>query len=657
MNEFRNVTLYDWVPFFKELAQKIYDLYDQNDRNEKLKEKAKDVFGSDSGICKYEEVDPFSFIYFLASKNTKNKRKEVFENVKNIFKLKSNISTDWVFPTPFQKMLFHDGKNFITDKLWVLFSTIIENKQIDHNLFMSILNSPNIGIGKLTQTLFLINAKRFFPADNHLIILSNFGLNVDSYKKEINQYGFPIYEKLLETLTQFFPGCWYYEINLFIYLINNKDLSINNRFYQIGTNAYGGNKASDDYVEEFHNNNYVYTGGPTSGGKETKTYNVQDPVSGDIILSHFNHQGNGIGVVLNNIYRDNGRWTQDGYIKVIWINKTKKDNSINSSQLPGFSKAIEVKNTFRNVYPETFRLINEISGITKIMMKLKNDYHNLIIQGAPGTGKTYLAKQLALYLKYKENSLTKFLNGFTTGQYTENAFFQEEPEINEDDEQIQIVQFHPEYSYEDFVRGIIADTENNQIKYEVKDKTLLKIADEALKNQEKSYILIIDEINRANLPAVFGELIYAIEYRDESVNSLYSISEQETGLEYNSITLPSNLYIIGTMNTADRSIGHIDYAIRRRFTFISLKPDKSILNPEAKEKFEAVQKLFDRDDPEAYLSPEYNSDDVAIGHSYFLTNNKSLDLRMEFEVKPILREYLKDGILIGNNVKEKIENL
>ncbi|MFW6046653.1 MAG: AAA family ATPase [Candidatus Woesearchaeota archaeon] len=657
MNEFKNVTLYDWVPFFQDLTQKIYDLYNQNDRNEILKEKAKNVFGSDAGISKYEEVDPFSFIYFLASKNTKNRRKEVFENVKNIFKLKSNIPTDWIFPTPFQKMLFHDGKNFITDKLWELFSSILEHKQIDNNLFISILQSPNIGVGKLTQALFLIDAKQFLPADSHLKILNNLGLNFTAYRKEIEKSGFSGYEKLMNELAQLFPKCSYYEINLFIYLVNNKKLSLNNRFYQIGTNAYGGNQASDDHVKMFHTHSYVYTGGPTSGGKETKTYNLKDPVPGDIILSHFNHQGNGIGVVLDNIYRENGKWTEDGYIKVIWINKTKENNAVKSVQLTGFSKANAVKDTFNEAYPKTFDLINKLSGITEVMMRFKKDYHNLIIQGPPGTGKTYLAQQLVLYLKEKENSLAKFLDDFKTGQYAENPFFQEEPTINEDDEQVKIVQFHPEYSYEDFVRGIVAETENNQIKYEVRDKTLLNIANEALKNQDLSYILIIDEINRANLPAVFGELIYAIEYRDKSVNSLYPITDPETGDEYNNIILPNNLYIIGTMNTADRSIGHIDYAIRRRFTFISLNPDGSILNDEAKEKFEAVQKLFYGDDPEAHLSPEYNPEDVSIGHSYFLTDDKSLELRMEYEVKPILREYIKDGILIGNKVKEKIDNL
>ena len=91
--------------------------------------------------------------------------------------------------------------------------------------------------------------------------------------------------------------------------------------------------------------------------------------------------------------------------------------------------------------------------------------------------------------------------------------------------------------------------------------------EEPVKKQDlKNYVLIIDEINRANLSSVLGELIYALEYRDEAVDSMYEVDGS------NKITLPPNLYIIGTMNTADRSVGHIDYAIRRRFAFVDVLP-------------------------------------------------------------------------------------
>lgn len=168
--------------------------------------------------------------------------------------------------------------------------------------------------------------------------------------------------------------------------------------------------------------------------------------------------------------------------------------------------------------------------------------------------------------------------------------------------------------------------------------------------------MIIDEINRANLPAVLGELIYALEYRGEFVESIYGSTD---GNSDRKITLPKNLLIIGTMNTADRSVGHIDYAIRRRFAFKEMLPDKDVINTEkGKECFDKVRKLFVKDDGTSsdHLSPEFDWKDVQIGHSYFMGKQKELEMKLEYEVKPILREYLKDGILL-NSAKEKIENL
>jgi 5-methylcytosine-specific restriction protein B len=166
----------------------------------------------------------------------------------------------------------------------------------------------------------------------------------------------------------------------------------------------------------------------------------------------------------------------------------------------------------------------------------------------------------------------------------------------------------------------------------------------------KNYVLIIDEINRANLPSVLGELIYALEYRDEPVESMY---EYEGKRE---IILPSNLYIIGTMNTADRSVGHIDYAIKRRFAFVDVLPtDQAIddvvtdpdLNAKAKDLYHKVAELFNEDKSKTvYLQSDFKAKDVQLGHSYFLVETeKQLELKLEFEIKPLLNEYVKDGIL------------
>lgn len=163
---------------------------------------------------------------------------------------------------------------------------------------------------------------------------------------------------------------------------------------------------------------------------------------------------------------------------------------------------------------------------------------------------------------------------------------------------------------------------------------------------ERKYVMIIDEINRANLSSVLGELIYALEYRGKPVQSLYEVEGDRE------LILPPNLYIIGTMNTADRSVGHIDYAIRRRFSFYQVLPDEKVVvangSAKAYNLFKKMTKLFrtEGETSTTYLSPEFNWEDVMIGHSYFLEDNdEKLNDRIKYELKPILREYIKDGIL------------
>ena len=177
----------------------------------------------------------------------------------------------------------------------------------------------------------------------------------------------------------------------------------------------------------------------------------------------------------------------------------------------------------------------------------------------------------------------------------------------------------------------------------------------------KNYVLVIDEINRANLSSVLGELIYALEYRGEAVTSMYNVDNKD-------LILPPNLYIIGTMNTADRSVGHIDYAIRRRFAFVDVLPKDLSIDKELVfdlELFNEVAKLF-----ETNLSPEFDKKEVQLGHSYFIQqyekdkNGKddkqkpiNFELRLEYEIKPILLEYVKDGVLVGEDIKQKINDL
>lgn len=146
-----------------------------------------------------------------------------------------------------------------------------------------------------------------------------------------------------------------------------------------------------------------------------------------------------------------------------------------------------------------------------------------------------------------------------------------------------MVQLHPSYGYEDFVRGITIKTKDEQIQYETVNKIfgkMCKIAGDN-DNKDKKYFLLIDEINRADVATVFGELIYALEYRNEAIETPYEVGKSSK------ITVPDNLYIIGTMNTADKSVGNIDYAIRRRFIFFDLLPDENVIKSKKRKKMRA----------------------------------------------------------------------
>jgi len=223
-----------------------------------------------------------------------------------------------------------------------------------------------------------------------------------------------------------------------------------------------------------------------------------------------------------------------------------------------------------------------------------------ILYGPPGTGKTFLAERLARHLTGGGNGLQE------------------------------IVQFHPSYAYEDFIQGIRPRSRDGRLEYPLVPGRFLEFCREAEKRSGRC-VMIIDEINRADLSRVFGELMYLLEYRDREV-------PLSGGGRF---SIPSNVYIIGTMNTADRSIALVDYALRRRFAFLGLYPNHDVLrryHVGTGFPVEGLIRALER------VNREIGDRHYAIGITFFLRKNLRDEIEdiWRMEIEPYLEEYFFD---------------
>ena len=286
----------------------------------------------------------------------------------------------------------------------------------------------------------------------------------------------------------------------------------------------------------------------------------------------------------------------------------------------------------------------EIKEIFKINKKDFKFPLNTILYGPPGTGKTYNSILYSLGIATKNEGIINRIKNNTETISDEK--------INEFNDlkkqgQIEFITFHQSYSYEDFVEGIrptlaTKDSEDNKdLKYTIHSGIFKKICERARNDKDKNYVLIIDEINRGNISKIFGELITLL----EPSKRLGETEELKIRLAYSGeeFGVPKNLYILGTMNTADRSIALLDIALRRRFNFIEMPPRYELL----KQKIEVKNDKIELQELLKAINTriEFLLDkDHLIGHSYFINIKTFEDLKEIFRnsIIPLLQEYFYD---------------
>lgn len=538
--QWRGTVLYDWVPFFKEIAAALAKVggKPRSARDNKMEELAREIFQNGPIVdTKLGPVTPFTFVYTLASKNAAKDRIGFFDRAKAALAVDSDIPTDSVFPTPKRNTIVGKTSTKITaeyvDEMWQIFAKAISAKGLTDQDFSACLKRDGIGLANLSQTLFLIAPERYLPLDENsaLPLLAIFppelGLeNVRSRQAKVERLirnGSCQFHDLMGYIFEQFPGGKPYEINRFAWQHQKR-------------------KFDDPSVQKF--------------------------------LPMLEFKPNGEGVSTN-----------------VTLNR--------------------------------------------------------IFYGPPGTGKTFRTTGAALEILdpgfYEENKTDRRK---LRGRFAELRA----------QGRVEFVTFHQSFGYEEFVEGIrpVMDGKHRRkIEYEVADGVFKRICKAAKDDVDRPYVLIIDEINRGNISRIFGELITLIEESKRTDGPDEIIATLPYSKE--SFTVPANLHIIGTMNTADRSIALLDTALRRRFKFTEMMPDSSMLAEVVIEDVnisamlsainERIEAIYDRDHQ--------------IGHTYMLELKKSGTIGLLSDIfrdsiLPLLQEYFYDdwekidAVLNGN---------
>ncbi|MDI9518700.1 MAG: AAA family ATPase [Bacillota bacterium] len=576
-----NANQFEWVDFYKELAEKLLDY---KDNRKELLENIYKIYDNTGlklpklgAVRPIRDIDPFTF-FGLFNKGISNaNRNKIILEISKLFGITATIPSifDGIPLLNNQNATFHwfggdDSDNDI-NVLWDFFESALlyvknpsdNNLEILSEYFDIVINKKGNGNSKVTMALFWIAPDSYLNLDSR-----NIWYIYDSEK---------LPKDFVETLPKIEPKMsskTYFEITKKVKEYVNSDESLFNDFKELSYEAWR-------YSEEVNKKIREEKKPKVNDESNNFTYREVEDVEKDLV-------------------------SDSAYIAKVEGEEIK--------YLPYTSEDF-----FKEVYMDRKEY--------DILVDLIKNKKNVILQGAPGVGKTFIAKMLA-YSIMGEIDYTR----------------------------VNMIQFHQSYSYEDFIMGFRPSENGFDLTYGV----FYNFCKAAEKDEEKEYFFIIDEINRGNISKIFGELFMLIENdkRGNEVQLLYSDDNEK-------FSVPENVYIIGMMNTADRSLAMLDYALRRRFSFYDMKP---IFDTESfrkykeglsSEKFDslinAVQNLN-----EVIYRDDSLGEGFCIGHSYFCNFKKDMDIDkalnriVEFELIPLLKEYWFDDPV---KVKNWTDNL
>lgn len=696
----KDMSKFEWIEIYKELAHKLRDYKSKRDELIKI---IKNIFieikidlptlEKDNEIV---DIDPFT-VYGLFNKSSmKNENRiMILSKLTEKFNLKSIVPHTFDGVPVVNNMnatfyYFIDGRNDSDiDNLWELFiaaldyaeNDSLENKERFSEYFTKCLNAKGIGKSKLTMALFWINPCAYLNLDQrnewyiydsdrmpkslvNRLPLKEYKILPDTYFNIMNivRQFFASKEIPFKNFAELSYEAWRYSEEVNRSKKDEKDkINFEENVHEQKYWLYSpGDNASK--WDEYKENGIIGIGWGKIGSLENfsskdeiknemqKVYPERDNgkndllaiwqfanemQEGDIIFVKKGlHKLIGKGVIVSNyIYDDTSEDDFTNIRKVEWIYSGELDyqkqfpikalteitnnkeliksleDLINNDKASTINLSNSEKYEKKQFLDDVYMDENEYDILTNVLRNKRN----IILQGSPGVGKTYIAKRLAYSM------------------------------IGEKDEKrVKMVQFHQSYSYEDFVMGY-RPTENG---FELKKGVFYKLCKDALNDKTHDYFFIIDEINRGNLSKIFGELFMLIENDKRGMQIQLMYNDEE-------FTVPDNIFIIGMMNTADRSLAILDYALRRRFAFFDIKPcfenhkfkkyQQSLNSKEFDNLILCVKELNS-----AILNDDALGEGFCIGHSYFC-NMKSdsiskaeLNSIVEYELIPLIKEYWFD---------------